>query len=156
MKRITTLYLLTLLITSQFQVLEAQTLHRINNSALKTAKELQNKLNFNDAIFKKIHQAYIEYRGKVASLNHLANSKSGKKFGNKKHLLKVRLQKEVKKIFNNETIFNRYLKKTNQRNFTKLVEKPKYSKTVHLIDRNPSYSKIKTRGRPSKTVFLKE
>ncbi len=156
MKRIITLYLFAILFANNYQTIEAQSINSINDSSLQKAKELQAKIRFNNKTLEKVYQAYVEYDGKLASLNSLAKSKAGNKFGNKKHLLKIRLQKTIKKVLNDdEVVFDKYLVATNQQNFTKRIERKEHSKTVNLIDKNPS-SRRSRQGTPTKTVTLRE
>ncbi len=157
MKRLLSLCLFALIVTSNVQITDAQTINSINESCLQKAKELQSKIKFNDAVLKKVQQAYVEYDGRIASLNSLAKSNRGNRFGNKKHLLKIKLQKTVKAAFDNdEVLFEKYLAVTNQHNYTKLVEKPERSKTISLVDRNPTRTSSRLQRTPSKTVILKE
>ncbi len=153
MKRLFTLTLLTVLFTTYTQITEAQTITSINQSSLSISKKLKSTLQIKNKERKKIRRAYTEYYSRLASLNSLTGSSSGNNFGNKEHLLKIRLQKTVKKALkNDEVLFDKYLVETNQEDFTNLVEKVKNTKVVRLTDNNSSKSPQK---RSTPTVNLK-
>lgn len=157
MKNKITLCLFAFLFATNAQIIEAQNINSINNSSLQKAKKLQNKIKFNDIVLQEIHQAYVEYDGKIASLNSLTKSNAGNNFGNKKHLIQIRLQKTIKIILkNDDIIFDKYLAATNQQNLTKRIERVKHSKTVKLIDKNPPRYSRRTENTPTKTVLLRE
>ncbi len=145
------LFCLFLLLFFCSNILNAQVISQVNSKALQAANDIDNGINLNNRDYQEVYQAYLEYESRLASLAVNQGSQTGGMFGNKKDLLIISLQKNVKSKLNNKK-FILYLSHTNQQDLTNMVDPIKQKPTVSLSGDNANPNPP-TRSSPTVTLY---
>jgi len=107
------------------------TVPEINFKALQTTTEIQLALQLNIQTYSEIYKAYVEYESRLASLESIPGNPGY--VAELKKIFQILLQKRIKLILNDQTLFDKYLTVTNQMDLSDIVIPPNTLPEVTLV-----------------------